>query len=270
MGAPDSPKRPAQCEEGGQPTGTSRPIAIKICCIGSLEEARLALRHGATSIGLVSRMPSGPGPIPEDLIAEIAAALPRDTDSVLLTSKLTVSEIAGQHQRCRTRSIQLCAMLPLEAYPTLRATLPEVRIIQALHVPAGHGLREAASLAAHVDAFLLDSGGIDELAADAECPGGPGRTLRDGGCEAGDIAPGSLRTLGGTGRTHDWEKSRAICEAVSLPVYLAGGLRPENVAAAIRQVRPYGVDVCTGVRTAGRLDEAKLREFIRAAREAQG
>ena len=268
MVAPDSPKRPASSEKDGPPPGASPPIVIKICCIASLEEARLALRHGATSIGLVSRMPSGPGPIPEALIAEIAAALPRDADSVLLTSKQTVPEIAGQHRRCRTRSIQLCAMLPREAYPTLRAELSGVRIIQVLHVPAGHGLREAARLAAHVDAFLLDSGGIDEPAASPERTGAPGRTLRDGGCEAGDIAPRNLRTLGGTGRTHDWEKSRAIREAVSLPVYLAGGLRPENVAAAIRQVRPYGVDVCTGVRTAGCLDEAKLKAFIRAAREA--
>jgi len=89
-----------------------------------------------------------------------------------------------------------------------------------------------------IDALLLDSGR-------------PGNTVKE---------------LGGTGRTHDWSTSRAIVEAVECPVYLAGGLCPENVAEAIRTVRPFGVDVCTGVRTDGKLDEAKLKDFIAAVR----
>jgi phosphoribosylanthranilate isomerase len=64
--------------------------------------------------------------------------------------------------------------------------------------------------------------------------------------------------LGGTGRAHDWAISRKIREAIEKPLYLAGGLTPDNVARAIETVQPFGVDVCSGVRTDGKLDERKL------------
>ncbi|WP_420449399.1 phosphoribosylanthranilate isomerase [Candidatus Palauibacter sp.] len=75
-----------------------------------------------------------------------------------------------------------------------------------------------------------------------------------------------VRQLGGTGRVHDWNHSRTIVERADCPVYLAGGLRPTNVAAALDAVRPFGVDVCSGVRTDGLLDEALLQRFMREAR----
>jgi phosphoribosylanthranilate isomerase len=76
--------------------------------------------------------------------------------------------------------------------------------------------------------------------------------------------------LGGTGRTHDWAVSaRIVAALVPLPAYLAGGLTPGNVAAAIARVRPAGVDVNSGVEdAAGRKDPARLRAFIAAARSA--
>jgi phosphoribosylanthranilate isomerase len=77
-----------------------------------------------------------------------------------------------------------------------------------------------------------------------------------------------VRVLGGTGRVHDWSISRRIVEASPVPVFLAGGLTPSNVAEAIRTVRPFGVDLCTGLRTEGRLDGAKLDAFMRAVAAA--
>jgi phosphoribosylanthranilate isomerase len=77
-----------------------------------------------------------------------------------------------------------------------------------------------------------------------------------------------VKLLGGTGRIHDWAVSRRVVEAVREPVFLAGGLNPGNVGDAIRSVRPFGVDVCSGLRTAGRLDDAKLTDFMAAVAAA--
>ncbi len=206
---------------------------FKICCISSLEEARLAVRYGASALGLVSEMPSGPGVIPEGLIAEIAARVPPGVASFLLTSKLDVAAIVAQQRRCRVNTLQLCDRLPSGAHAELRAALPGIGLVQVVHVTGEESVDEALAVAPHVDAILLDSGN--------------------------QALP--VKELGGTGRTHDWRLSRLIRERVDVPVYLAGGLRPENVGEAIAQVEPFGVDVCSGVRTLGKLDEAKLAEF---------
>ena len=208
---------------------------MKICCIQSLEEAELAIRYGASAIGLVSAMPSGPGPIPEDLIARIASHIPPGVDSFLLTSKQDPIAVIEQHRRMRTSAIQLVDSFPLAGYSKLRVGMPGIRIVQVIHVRDTSSLDEAVSVALHVDALLLDSGN-------------PGAAVKE---------------LGGTGRTHDWDISLSIQNAVRIPVYLAGGLKAENVAKAIVRVQPFGVDVCSGVRTNGRLDEAKLTAFFR-------
>ena len=215
--------------------GSSVAPKVKICCIDSIEEARRAIRQGASALGLVSEMPSGPGVIPEDSIAEIASAVPPLVTSVLLTSKRDASSILRQHRRCGTNAIQICDEIGTRGLDELRRSLLGVWIIQVVHVRGEESVEEAASVAPHVDAILLDSGDP---------------SLR-------------VRELGGTGRIHDWSVSGRIRESVGVPVILAGGLDPENVAEAIRVVMPYAVDVCSGVRTEGRLDESKLQEFFK-------
>ena len=215
--------------------GFSVAPKVKICCIGSVEEARLAIRYGASALGLVSDMPSGPGVIPEESIAKIASAVPPFVTSVLLTSERDASSILEQQRRCGTNAIQICDEIGMSALDELRRRLSGVRIIQVIHVRGEESAEEAASVAPHVDAVLLDSG---------------------------DPSLG-VKELGGTGRIHDWEISRRIRESVGVPVILAGGLDPGNVAEAIRRVRPYAVDVCSGVRIGGRLDESKLGEFFK-------
>jgi phosphoribosylanthranilate isomerase len=211
-------------------------IRVKVCCIASHEEAALAIGHGAHAIGLVSAMPSGPGPIAEDRIAEIAARVPPPTRTFLLTSRQSASAIVEQHRRLRTTTIQIVDHLTDGSYEEIRDGLPGVELVQVVHVQGPESVEEAVEVASHVDAILLDSG--NQRAA--------------------------VKELGGTGRTHDWSVSRRIREAIPIPLYLAGGLRADNVGAAIAAVEPYAVDLCSGVRTDGRLDDRKLTAFFAA------
>jgi phosphoribosylanthranilate isomerase len=226
---------------------------IKICCISSVEEARTATRAGAHALGLVSSMPSGPGVIEEATIAEIAATTPPPVASFLLTSRQSPSAIAEQHRQCRTTAVQLVDRIDPDDYASLRSLLPGVKLVQVVHVTGPAAVDEAEAVAPHVDAVLLDSGRPDAGDGDAEAT--------DAGDEASEDAP---RELGGTGRTHDWSISREIVDRIDTPVFLAGGLDVTNVAEAVRTVRPFGVDVCTGVRTDGALDPHKLVGFIQA------
>jgi phosphoribosylanthranilate isomerase len=211
---------------------------IKVCCIASRDEAWMAIRHGASAIGLVSAMPSGPGPIAEDRICEIAAAVPPPIATFLLTSLQSVDAIVAQQRRCGTNTIQLVDRLEDGSLDDLRRALPGISIVQVIHVTGERSVDEAIGVAPHVDAILLDSGN-------------PALAVKE---------------LGGTGRTHDWAVSRRIRDAVDVPVFVAGGLRDANVADAVRTVEPFGVDVCSGVRTDGRLDEEKLSRFVAAIR----
>ena len=208
---------------------------FKICCIACVEEARFAVEAGASAVGLVSAMPSGPGPIPEDLIAEIADSVPPAVDTFLLACLQDADAIVAQQRRCRTSAIQLCDSLDHRQYPKLRRALPGIRIIQVIHVTGPESVDEAVSISPQVHAILLDSGN-------------PSLAVKE---------------LGGTGRVHDWAVSRRIRDAVKVPIFLAGGLTAENVGAAIQTVNPYAVDVCSGVRTNGQLDPEKLAAFVR-------
>ncbi len=211
-------------------------VHLKVCCIANIDEAELAVAHGAHAIGLVSAMPSGPGPISDDLIASIAAEAPRKLRTFLLTSRTDADAIAAQVMRAGTNTVQIVDAVPPGTHARLRDLIPHVKLVQVVHVAGIESVADAVANAAEVDALLLDSG--NPFAA--------------------------VKELGGTGRTHDWSVSRAIVEAVGIPVYLAGGLRSSNVAEAVERVRPYGVDVCSGVRTDGALDPEKLAAFCAA------
>lgn len=209
-------------------------VRIKICCISSLAEAKMAIKYGASAIGLVSEMPSGPGVIDEDLITQIADSTPPGLSTFLLTSKQNVNEIIEQQKKCRTNTIQICDRLMNGSYKELKDSLPGVKIVQVVHVTGKDSIDEAIEVSKNVDAILLDSGN---------------QSLK-------------IKELGGTGRVHDWSISKTIRESIAVPLFLAGGLNPENVVEAIEYVNPYGVDICSGVRTNGKLDEKKLRNFF--------
>jgi phosphoribosylanthranilate isomerase len=213
------------------------PTRLKVCCIESEDEARLAVRLGASALGLVSSMPSGPGVIGEDSIRRIAETVPPGVATFLLTSATSVPAIVAQQRRCRANTIQICDRLTDGGHADLKAELPGIKIVQVVHVVDGDAVAEAVDGAREADAILLDSGR-------------PGAAVKE---------------LGGTGRVHDWTVSARIREMIfPVPFYLAGGLKPSNVGDAIHAVRPFGIDVCSGVRTDGRLDESLLRPLVDA------
>lgn len=205
---------------------------VKICCISSVKEANIAIKNGASLIGLVSEMPSGPGIINESEIKEIARSVPPGVTSVLLTSKTDVNEIAEQHKRCCTNSIQIVDDLTNGTINELKELLPGINIIQVVHVIDKTSVEKAHKYALEADALLLDSGTADK------------------------------KKLGGTGKVHNWEYSKEIVDRVDKPVFLAGGIGPENVAEAFNKVKPFGIDLCSGIRTDKKLDSNKLTEFF--------
>lgn len=209
-------------------------MKVKICCISSIEEAELAIEFGATELGLVGPMPSGPGVISESQIARIVKAIPENINTFLLTSKTDTKQIIEQHKQVNTSTIQIVDKLSSGNYTDLRNALPRINLVQVIHVIDENSIIEALSVAPEVDFILLDSGNPNK----------------------------EVKELGGTGKTHNWELSKRIVQLLNTPVFLAGGLNPSNIRKAIDQVNPYGVDLCSGVRSNGRLDSEKLYSFF--------
>ena len=213
-------------------------VKIKICCIASPEEAAMAISEGADALGLVAKMPSGPGPIPDELIASIAATIQPGIESFLLTSEQSSQKVIDHIKRAGTTTVQIVDELTEGKYEHIRTALPWVNIVQVIHVVDKKAIREALRLQDYVDYFLLDSGN----------------------------PKAAVKTLGGTGNTHNWDISAELVNAVKIPVFLAGGLNAGNVKMGSEKVRPYGVDICSGVRIDGKLHRQKLLEFISAVR----
>ena len=209
---------------------------IKICCISSLEEAFLAIKHGADALGLVGNMPSGPGVIADELISQITKHVPPPIATFLLTSERKASDIIAHHQKVQTNTIQIVDSLLEMDYAKIREAIPTVKIVQVIHVLNEKQIDEALEIEPWVDAILLDSGNPNL----------------------------KVKILGGTGNAHDWKLSRKIREAVKKPVFLAGGINAQNVKQAIEEVNPYGIDLCSSVRTNGQLDASKLDIFFKA------
>jgi phosphoribosylanthranilate isomerase len=207
---------------------------VKICCISSIEEARIAIEAGASAIGLVGQMPSGPGVISDELIFQIAKTVPPPIGTFLLTSETSVKEIIKHHQRTLTNTIQLVDALTTGTYSELQNALPGIKLVQVIHVLDERSVDEAIEISEHVHAILLDSGNPNL----------------------------QVKELGGTGRIHNWKLSRKIRDSISIPVFLAGGLKAENIRQALEEVQPFGIDLCSGVRTNGKLDRGKLDRFM--------
>lgn len=212
-----------------------RKPSIKICCISSVLEAQIAIKAGASALGLVGHMPSGPGIISDALIAEIAASVPKYIETFLLTSETTCDAIITHHAKVSTTTIQIVDRLTKGTYQELKAALPNIKIVQVLHILNDTAIAQALALSEFVDALLLDSGNPNL----------------------------NTKELGGTGRIHNWDISKTIVEKVNIPVYLAGGLNPNNALKALQYVQPFGLDLCSGLRTNGTLDTDKLHLFFK-------
>ncbi|MEL6677073.1 MAG: phosphoribosylanthranilate isomerase [Pseudomonadota bacterium] len=211
---------------------------IKLCCVQSVLEADAALRRGVDAVGLVGPMPFRDRQIPDEEIATIAGQVSRDVTTVLLTAETSVEGVCAHLERVGTNGIQLANRVEPGVIPALRLLHPTVTIFQVVHIHGARSVEEA--LASKADHILLDSGKLDV----------------------------TIPSVGVTGRTHDWAISAEIVARADRPVWLAGGLTPDNVARAIAVVRPYGVDVCSGLRTEHGLDLTLLDAFIEAVAEA--
>jgi phosphoribosylanthranilate isomerase len=209
---------------------------VKICCISSINEARIAIECGASALGLVGHMPSGPGVIGDKLISQIARRVPPPISTFLLTNETKPQNIINHYRRVNTTTIQIVDELEKREYEILRNELPNVKLVQVIHVIDDNSVKEAIEISKYVDAILLDSGNPNL----------------------------SVKELGGTGRTHNWDLSREIRNSISIPLFLAGGLNKENVRQAIEAVQPFGLDLCSSVRTDGKLDSQKLKDFFNA------
>ena len=214
---------------------------VKVCCILDEAEAALAVAAGADALGLVGPMPSGPGVVGIEGAARIARTVPPGVASFLLTAATRADELVRDVAAVRPDVVQIVDAPDADAYAALRSAFPALKLVQVIHVEDDGAIRAALDVQDQVDAILLDSG----------------------------RPKAAIRELGGTGRAHDWATSRRLVAAVRVPVWLAGGLGPANAAAAIDAVRPFGLDLCSGVRTDGRLDAAKLDAFMAAVRGAR-
>lgn len=197
----------------------------------------MAIKAGASALGLVGHMPSGPGVISDEQIWEIAKIIPPAVSSFLLTSHTRADDIIAHHKKVKTSTIQIVDTLTQGTHDMIRTALPGIQVVQVIHVIDEASIEEALAAAETADALLLDSGN-PKL---------------------------KIKELGGTGRVHNWQLSRRIREQSPKPVFLAGGLKPENVRQAIETVEPFGLDLCSGVRTNGQLDPQKLELFFEAA-----
>ena len=211
-------------------------IRVKICCITSIEEAKIATAYGASALGLVGHMPSGPGIISDEKILQITKTVPPMVSTFLLTSETKVTAIIDHYKKVNTSVIQIVDELETKDYQQIKNELPHVKIVQVVHVQSENTVAKAIDLSSYVDAILLDSGNPNL----------------------------SIKELGGTGRTHDWDLSRKIRDQIDIPVFLAGGINSNNVKQAVEHVKPFGVDLCSGVRSNGKLDENKLIMFFKA------
>jgi phosphoribosylanthranilate isomerase len=209
---------------------------VKICCISSIDEARMAIDFGAAALGLVANMPSGPGIITDEEILTISKIVPPAIATFMLTSETSANEIMLHHQRTLTNTIQMVDAVKEGMYTQIKAALPAIKLVQVIHVIDESSIDEAIRIAHSVDALLLDSGNPNA----------------------------AVKELGGTGRVHNWRLSKKIVEQSKVPVFLAGGLNADNVQQAIDQVQPFGLDLCSGVRTDKKLDPYKLEQFFNA------
>ena len=213
-------------------------MKLKVCCIKSPEEAQMAIAHGADALGLVGPMPSGPGPISPQQAGLIAQSLPENIMSFYLTSQTSFETISEEYELVRSTHIQLTDHTESSDRARLKQNYPKVKLVQVVHVIDEDSIQQAIDYQENSDYVLLDSGAPNN----------------------------SIKELGGTGRTHNWDISKQIVAQSTLPVFLAGGINAGNVRDAIAHVNPYGIDLCSSLRTEDNLDADKLDSFIKAIR----
>lgn len=210
---------------------------VKICGISSLRDLRVAVEAGADAVGFIVDIPQSPRNLPMEKAAELMKATPVFVDTVAVMVPRTLSHMEKLCKMLNPDVVQIHG--PDRFRKQIRERLPERRLICAVQAESDFLTDAVVEAARTFDAILIDS------------------HVRG--------------KFGGTGKTHDWELSRRVREAIHPePLILAGGLTPENVEEAIRVVKPYAVDVSSGVESQpNSKDRDKVLEFIRRAKEVE-
>lgn len=209
-------------------------LKVKICGNTNRKDALAAAKLGADFVGAIVEVPvDTPRKVTAQEAKEILADFSTPIGKVIVIVPRTIEEAAALYEEIRPDFVQLHGSEDVQFVRELRSLIP-CNIIKTIHVRSEATINEAKRFSKYSDALLLDT---------------------------------PSEQLGGSGRTHDWVLSRKIVEAAGIPVILAGGLTPENVAEAIRSVRPYAVDVSSGVeKKEGKKDYAKVKKFIKNAK----
>lgn len=212
---------------------------VKICGVRTVEDALGCAAAGADAIGVLVNVKVSPRRITVERARDIARRLPPFVTPVIVMMPSSHDEVIDAALRVRPGAIQLHGNEPPEMLFRIKQALPGIRIIKTIHVGSGNEIQTALSYEGAADGLLLDT---------------------------------SSPAKGGSGVTHDWEISRGIVSSVKMPVILAGGLSPSNVEDAIRTVKPFAVDVSSGVEPRGQRTRSKdiglVRDFIARARSA--
>ncbi len=225
-----------------------RNIKIKVCGIVSVADARLVAEAGADYIGVIIEVATSPRRL------SVEQARPICEQSTLPVVALFFNGSARQIQRAvevlHPYAVQLMGQEPASLVSTLKRTTNS-EVWKTIHLPAeGQGEVDIAEYQDRVMSFI--AAGVDALVLDTVVAS----------------APGELR-YGGTGQVNNWSIARRMVAAIPVPTFLAGGLNPLNVRAAIESVHPYGIDLCSGVELApGQKDPEKLRRLVAAVRGA--
>ncbi|MBI9104532.1 MAG: phosphoribosylanthranilate isomerase [Spirochaetales bacterium] len=222
-------------------------MITQIYTMQSLEEARAIIDAGVDHIGITPGENNLPGEISYKDAFEIFQAVKGEITRIAITVSTDIEEIIEMVKAVQPDILHICGpsstMMPPPALYELRRALPGIRIMQAISV----GDRSA------VDLCLKYQDAADIIILDTEVS--------------------TIGGIGASGETHDWSISKEIVDRCKLPVILAGGLSPDNVAAAIKAVRPWGVDSlsCTNIPLENggfRKDIAKIKQFVKNALEA--
>ncbi|MHC1610494.1 MAG: phosphoribosylanthranilate isomerase [Candidatus Methanospirareceae archaeon] len=209
-------------------------VKVKICGVTNAEDAHLVVDSGADMLGMIVDVPvETPRKISIDEAEAISKEIGDSMNIVVVLCPRSVGEVEAVVRRIEPFGVQIHGFESEEFLRSLREALPEVKLIKTVHV-AEDGKIHGIIPENYVDFILLDT---------------------------------FSARVGGTGKKHSWGKSRRIVEDSTIPVILSGGLTPDNVAEAIKEVQPYGVDVASGVESSGgRKSKEKVLNFVRNAR----
>ncbi|HDS45870.1 MAG TPA: phosphoribosylanthranilate isomerase [Methanomicrobia archaeon] len=210
-------------------------LSVKICGVTNAEDARLVLESGADLLGMIVDVPvASPRKISLDSAVEIAHALNNEIDLVAVMMPRTVQEVERIVRRLEPVAVQLHGFESNAFLHAVRTAVPDVKVIKTVHLDEIGAIHGGLPEPEYLDFLLLDT---------------------------------VSHQLGGTGKTHNWATSARLVEESTVPVLLSGGLSPSNVRDAIRAVKPYGVDVASGVESSpGRKSREKIELFVRNAR----